>query len=115
MHTPARMFVYTRVFLNNWHAVGFEDEDLVWLEQFLLENPKVGPVIKGTGRARKARFAYEGRGKSGSVRIIYVDFEIGEKICLLTVYAKSEKDSLSADEKKTLKDTIEILEESYDI
>lgn len=44
------------------------------LENALLEDPKAGSVIKGTGGARKFRFAFEDQGKSGSVRIIYVDF-----------------------------------------
>ena len=29
--------------------------------------------MQGTGGIRKIRFAYEGRGKSGSIRVIYVD------------------------------------------
>ncbi|MBQ5816194.1 MAG: type II toxin-antitoxin system RelE/ParE family toxin [Oscillospiraceae bacterium] len=108
-----REFVYTRTFLSNWKAVGFDDNDLANLEQMLLENPKAGPVIRGTGSARKVRFAFEGQGKSGSARVIYVDFEVGEKICCLAAYAKSTKDNLTEEEKKILKNTIEILGDIY--
>ena len=108
-----REFVYTRVFLANWKAVGFDDGDLANLEQMLLENPKAGAVIRGTGSARKVRFAFEGQGKSGSARVIYVDFEVSEKICCLAAYAKSTKDNLTDEEKKILKNTIEILGEIY--
>ena len=89
-------------------------DDLARLEEMLLANPKIGDVIPGTGSAHKVRFAYEGRGKSGSVRVIYVDFEIGEKICALAAYAKSNKVNISDEENKIIKSTIEILEEHYD-
>ncbi len=48
--------------------------------------------MRETGGVRKMRFAFEDRGKSGSVRVIYIDFEVYEKIFLLTAYPKSEKD-----------------------
>lgn len=70
-----REFVWTTAFLAGWNRCGFNtQEDLVRLENALLEDPKAGSVIKGTGGARKFRFAFEDQGKSGSVRIIYVDF-----------------------------------------
>ena len=56
------------------------------------------------------RFAFEDRGKSGSVRIIYIDFEVYEKIFLLTAYPKNEKDNLSKTERNELKQLVEILE-----
>jgi hypothetical protein len=43
-----------------------------------MENPKKYPVIKGTGRLRKGRVVFENRGKSGSVRVCYVDFVIAK-------------------------------------
>ena len=50
------------------------------------------------------------RGKSGSVRVIYVDFEVYEKIYLLTAYAKNEKENLSDDECNELRLLIKVLE-----
>ena len=50
-------------------------------------------------------------GKSGSVRVIYVDFEVYEKIFLLTAYAKNEKDNLSDAECNELKQLIKVLED----
>ena len=79
----------------------------------LFEDPKAGPVIKGTGGARKFRFAFEDQGKSGSARIIYVDFEIGEKICGLAAYAKTDKGSLTESEKKAIKKMIDTIEPYY--
>ena len=60
------------------------------------------------------RFAFENRGKSGSIRVIYVDFEIHEKLYLLTAYPKSEKDNLSKAERNELKKLVEVLEDELD-
>ncbi|WP_294024314.1 hypothetical protein [uncultured Megasphaera sp.] len=75
-----RTLIQTRPFTRSWAALGFNDEDLQRLENQLLQNPKIGAVIRGTGKMRKMRFAFEGRGKSGSTRVCYVDFEIKETI-----------------------------------
>lgn len=47
--------------------------------------------MQGTGGLRKVRFALENRGKSGSVRVVYVDFVVYETIYLITAYTKNEK------------------------
>ena len=108
-----REFVWTSAFLRGWERCGFVIDDLAALEQALLEDPKAGRVIQGTGGARKFRFAFEGRGKSGSARIIYVDFEVGEKICGLAAYTKAEKSSLTDAEKNVIKKMIETIEPYY--
>ena len=91
-------------------SVRFNDEDLRRLENQLLQNPKIGAVIRGTGKMRKMRFAFEGRGKSGSTRVCYVDFEIKETIYLLAVFAKNELENLTKEERNHLKKQIDILE-----
>lgn len=105
-----RTFIQTHVFSKCWAELGFTGEDLRRLENQLLQNPKIGPVIRGTGRMRKMRFAFEGRGKSGSTRVCYVDFEIKETIYLLAVFAKNEMENLSQAERNKLKQQIDILE-----
>ena len=57
------------------------------------------------------RFAFEQQGKSGSARVIYVDFEVHEKLYLLTAYPKNEKDNLSKAERNTLKQLVGILKQ----
>ena len=66
--------------------------------------------MRETGGVRKMRFAFEDRGKSGSVRVIYIDFEVYEKIFFLTAYPKSEKDNLSKAERNEFRQIVEILE-----
>ncbi|MBR1710774.1 MAG: addiction module toxin RelE [Clostridia bacterium] len=100
-------------FFSGWKRCGFDEDDLVRLEDALLEDPKAGDVIEGTGGARKFGFEYEGCGKSGSIRVIYVDFEVGEKICGLAVYPKAAKDSLEKGEKNAIKKLISKIEPYY--
>lgn len=106
-----RIFVELPIFQARWKDLGLNDADLRRLQEELLADPKVGAVMRKTGGVRKMRFAFEQRGKSGSIRVIYVDFEIYEKIFLLTAYAKKEKDSLSDAECNELKQLIRVLED----
>ena len=71
----SREFIHGKKFDAQWNSLGLTDEDLRDLENMLLENPKLGPVMKGTGRLRKMRFSYGNRGKSHCARVCYVDFE----------------------------------------
>ena len=105
-----RTFVELPLFRTRWEELGLSDRDLIRLQKELLENPKVGAVMQGTGGVRKMRFAFEHQGKSGGVRVIYVDFEVYEKIYLVTAYTKNEKDNLTKEERNELKALIEILE-----
>lgn len=106
-----RTFVELPFFQKKWKAMGLDDKDLRRLQEELIADPKVGAAMQGTGGIRKMRFAFEKRGKSGSIRVIYVDFEVYEKIFLITAYPKNEKESLTQSEKNELKQMISILEQ----
>ena len=67
-----RTFIQTAEFSKCWDYLGLDDDDLRRLEYEILSNPKAGPVIRGTGKLRKMRFAFDGRGKSRSARVCYV-------------------------------------------
>lgn len=107
-----RIFVMLPEFEKQWKRMGLTDDDLKRLQYELLENPQKGDIMQGTGGLRKIRFAFENKGKSGSSRVVYVDFAIYEKIFLITAYPKSEKDNLTAEERNNVKKLIEILEKS---
>lgn len=96
-------------FEKQWKSIGFDDNDLLRLQDALLANPSVGSVIRGTGGLRKMRFAFEGKGKSGSSRVLYVDFLLEEQIFLITVYAKSSQDNLTDAQRNALGDLVGIL------
>jgi len=97
-----REFIYTKPFLVSWKAMGLDDESLKSLEAILLENPKIGEVIQGTGGARKMRIQLDGRGKSGGGRVIYIDIFEKEKLYLLFAYPKNVQENLSEEQKKAI-------------
>jgi mRNA-degrading endonuclease RelE of RelBE toxin-antitoxin system len=80
----------------------FDDEKYSHFQNFLMENPDAGDVIKGTGGLRKIRWSAKGKGKRGGVRIIYYWFSSKQRIYLLTVYGKNEVSDLTAHEKQLL-------------
>ena len=105
-----RTFVQTREFSKCWDRLGFKDEDLRNLENQIMENPKRWPIVRGTGKLRKMRFAFPDRSKRDSVRVCYIDFDIYCVIYLITVYPKNEKDDLTDEECNWIKKLVDILE-----
>ena len=104
-----RTFIETRYFTKKWYGLGFTDDDMKELQDFLLENPKCGDVMKGTGGLQKVRFAFPHRGKSGSVRVCYIDREAKCEIHLIDVFAKDEKDNLSEKERHEIRKLVEFI------
>ena len=107
-----RTFIQTYEFSHKWDDLGFTDEDLRRLEWEILQNPKIGAVIPGTGKLRKMRFAFSGQGKRGSSRVCYVDFVIAETVYLITIYVKNEKENLTKAECAQIKKMIDALEKN---
>ena len=105
-----REFIILPSFQVKWNELGFNDEDMIRLETELINNPKIGPVIRKTGGVRKMRFAFENRGKSGSVRIIYVDFELYEKLYFIDVFQKSCKENLTNEERNNMSKIVNLIE-----
>ena len=91
-----RTFIEVPLFTSKWKQLGLTDEDLFQLQDFLLLNPDAGKIMQGTGGIRKLRFALGSTGKSGGIRICYVDFEEYEVIHLITAFAKSEQKNLDS-------------------
>ena len=102
-----RTFYEMKHFTKKWQDLGFTDDELSQLQQVLLENPKAGDVMKGTGGLRKVRFAFPGSGKSGSVRVCYIDIEGVLEIHLIDVFAKNEKENLSKAERNAIRIVVE--------
>jgi hypothetical protein len=83
------------------------DDGLLALQVHLLAQPEIGKVIAGSGGVRKLRWAMPGRGKRGSLRVIYFLRMKQEEVWLLTLYAKSVSDNISTAALKTIKATID--------
>ena len=99
-----RTFVESRVFTARLHD-HLDDEAYAGLQNTLLATPDKGKVMPGCGGLRKLRFAdpKRGKGKRGGVRVIYLHIPEAERIDLLAIYGKDERDDLSADEKRALR------------
>ena len=104
-----RKFIFTQNFDDKWSKLGFTDEDCALLEQFLLENPEVGVIMQGTGGIRKLRWALPSTGKSGGIRILYIDYIVQETIVVFDLFTKNEKDNLSDSERAALKSIVKSL------
>ena len=72
------------------------------LFDFIARKPEAGDIIPGTGGVRKLRFAIEGKGKRGGVRIIYYYFNNRNPVLLFTVFGKNERSDLNQNEKNAL-------------
>ncbi len=108
-------FLSTKEFNEDWADNGMDDKDRARLELVLVLDPLAGDVISGTGGLRKLRFAREGQGKSGSLRVCYALFPDHGKVFLLLVYGKTEKKDLTPDEKAYFKHLLEQFRELLDV
>lgn len=89
---------------------GLNEASLLQLIQSeILKNPDVGVLVQGTGGIRKFRAGAKGKGKSGGIRVFYLDVPTKEKCYLLFILEKSEAENISADEKKELKEIAQLL------
>ena len=108
-----RTFVHTKKFDSQWKSMGCDDDDLSELQKDICDNTQKHPVIQGTGGVRKLREPLEGRGKSGGVRVLYVDFPSFGIVGLLYAYPKNEKDNIDENEKKILKMMVEQIKANW--
>ena len=70
----------------------------------------MGVVMMGSGGLRKVRWAAQGRGKRGGVRVIYYWAVEQDRLLMLLMYPKSERDDLTREQLKLLR---KIVEEEY--
>ena len=101
-------FIETQTFTRLLTAL-LADDEYREMQYELLENPERGDVIKGGGGIRKLRYAVQGRGKSGGVRVIYYWIKDKHLIYMLLIYSKSKKDDLTDKETAILRKLVKEL------
>ena len=84
----------------------FTAEEYRGLQNELIVNPAAGAVIPKSGGFRKLRRALRGKGKRGGARIIYYR-QSNERIYLVFVYHKTDREDLRADQLKQLRALVE--------
>jgi hypothetical protein len=107
-----RTVVETPEFLTGARRVLTEGERVA-LINFVAENPAAGDLMKGTGGARKLRWAARGKGKSGGARAI--TFYAGQDVpvFLMAIFGKDEKANLSKAERNELRDVLASIATAY--
>jgi hypothetical protein len=103
-------FVYTSEFDRLAQGL-LTDDELRAVELQLLDNPRAGVVVAGTGGVRKLRITLPGRGKRGSARIIYLYVAADERVYFLLVYAKNVQSTLSEATKQRIQRIVAALKE----
>ena len=110
---PAPPQLLQFVFLPSFErsAAGLLSEsDIQVLEETLLEEPRKGAVMRDTGGVRKVRAAIEGRGKSGSTRVVYLYVEARETIYFLLCFPKNEQANLTPEQTRRIRALVALLE-----
>lgn len=82
------------------------DDEFLGLQMFLLNRPDAGRIVRGTGGVRKLRWSMTGRGKSGGLRVIYYWRVSEDEIWLLTIYSKSDQESIPSHILKSIAEEI---------
>ena len=67
----------------------------------------------GTGGIRKLRWLLPNTGKSGGMRVLYIDFIFSEKLCMFDLFPKDEKENLTQSEKKALRQIVKTIGEEF--
>lgn len=83
------------------------DDEYRGLQAYLIQKPDAGDIVRGSGGIRKVRWSREGGGKSGGVRVIYYWEKSESEIWMLTIYAKSERATISGPDLKRIWEAID--------
>jgi hypothetical protein len=92
---------FTRVAAKIW-----SDAEYHSLQLALFLCPGLGAVIPQSGGLRKTRWSRSGIGKRGGVRVIYFWDEGSETVYMLYAFAKSEKEDLTAQQLRVLRQLV---------
>ena len=103
MLTVVESPIFQRLWPRYW-----EEDERAEFAAFIASNPEAGAVIRGSGGVRKVRWSREGAGKSSGVRVVYLTRNERGEIYLLTLYAKSEKSTISAATLKEIRRALEV-------
>jgi len=99
-------FIETRLF-SRLLAQYLMDDEYALLQQALARAPERGSLVPGSGGVRKLRWVCAGRGKRGGIRVIYYARTREGVIWMLTIYAKSEEQTIPAHVLRRIREEID--------
>ena len=70
-----------------------DDDEYGELQQFMMQNPEAGAIVRGSGGVRKLRWRRQGAGKRGGLRIIYFVRYRPNEFWMLTLYSKAQQEN----------------------
>lgn len=108
IHEASIHIIELPAFKKKFRKILNDDEQEEFIE-YLAENPKSGDVIPSMGGIRKIRWAASGKGKRRGVRVIYYYHVIGCRVFLLDIYKKNEREDMSPQAKKIIRNMIKEL------
>ena len=108
-----QVVIETPDYLANAKAAGLTDDERRTIVDYVARNPDAGVEMRGTGGARKIRFAGRGKGKSGGYRVITFYAGIDIPVFLLSIFSKGEKANLSQAERSELREILGSIAEAY--
>ena len=82
------MFIESAAF-ERLRANYLDDDQYSELQQFMMQRPEAGAMVRGSGGVRKLRWRCEGAGKRGGLRVIYFVRYQPNEFWMLTLYAKA--------------------------
>jgi hypothetical protein len=99
-------FIETSIFTRQVTSL-LTDDEYSQLQVALFAHPEMGAIIPRSGGLRKVRWSMSGRGKRGGVRAIYYWVVAEDQILMLFMYPKNEKDDLTPQQLKVLREIVE--------
>lgn len=96
--TVAETSNFSKMWSNYWTQEEYDKFKL-----HIAQNPDEGDVIEGSNGLRKIRWSTQGRGKSGGVRVIYINEISSGRVILATIYTKSKDETLKKSTLKSLR------------
>jgi len=95
------IFIETSIFTKEIKRL-LPDEHYRMLQTALMLRPDAGDLVQGSGGLRKVRWNLPGRGKRGSLRVIYY-WDPPDAIFRLLPYGKTDQEDLTPQQLKLLR------------
>ena len=100
------MFIESAAF-DRVRAHYLDDDEYSELQQFMMQSPEVGAIVRASGGVRKLRWRRQGAGKRGGLRVVYFVRYQPSEFWMLALYAKVKQENAPAHILKRLKEAFE--------